>query len=371
MSGLYVHIPFCQSKCSYCAFYSEEIEKHDTARLTAALIAHMDTYDLSGTETVYIGGGSPSVLPPGRLLRLIEYITANCPRIDEFTVEVNPAQADLNLLHSLYEGGVNRISIGAQSFIQEELKLLSRVHNVGQIQTAFDHARTAGFENISLDLIFAIPGSTLEKFEYSLEKAVQLAPGHISAYSLSIEPCTPICRAVQSGSISAVDEETDRQMYETAIDKLAEAGLLQYEISNFAKPGFECRHNLACWQNRPFTGIGPAAASYHNGTRSANIPDIKEYVKAIENGLSVKTEVYTPTKEDIAHETAVLNLRTRRGIKLEDFKQKTGFDAMQMFDEPIAHYLKQGLLELDRTRGTLTLTRKALPIADSVICDFT
>ena len=371
MTSLYVHIPFCQSKCSYCAFYSEDISKHDTAALTGAIIDHINDYDLSDIQTVYIGGGSPSSLPQARLFKLIEHISNNCPREIEFTTEVNPSQVNSKLLQGLVGRGVNRLSIGAQSFNDDELKFLGRLHTANQIQTAFDQARNAGLKNISLDLIFAIPGSTLQSFEFSLDKAISLNPDHISAYSLTIEPQTPIYHAVKSGKIIRVGEETDRRMYEMAIDKLNVAGFGQYEISNFAKPGYECKHNLACWTNDPYIGIGPAAASYYKGRRYTNICDIKAYTTAIQNSLLVATEIHTPDKKEKAHETAVLNLRTRSGINLADFKQRTGYDAMELFKEPITQHLKQGMLELDETKNTISLTKKALPIADTIICDFT
>lgn len=371
MTSLYVHIPFCESKCRYCAFYSEDVSKHDTASLVNALIAQINQYDFPGPlKTVYIGGGSPSCLPPSELFWLIDSISNRWPAVTEFTVEVNPGQVDGGLLEGLFVRGVNRLSIGAQSFNNNELKFLSRRHNADDISLAFKAARRAGFGNISIDLIFAICGSDLDSFRYSLDKALSLAPEHISAYSLTIEPDTWIGKACSSGQIEAVDEETDRAMYEFAIDKLNEAGYQQYEISNFALSGFQCAHNLACWANDEYVGIGPAAGSWYGGVRYTNVADIAKYIEATQTGKSVIGQSHRPDAIEIACETAVLNLRRLSGICFDQFKAKTGFDAKELFAEPISSHLKHGLLQIWQDQQRISLTRKALPIADSVLCDF-
>ena len=378
---MYVHIPFCEAKCRYCGFYSEPIENHDPQRLVSAIIAELKRYDLvKSFRTIYIGGGSPSCLPWEQLLRLINDI----PKAEEFTIEVNPpnarwvnpGQVNKDVLSRLRDCGVNRLSIGAQSFNPAELTFLGRRHSVADIGRAVDAAKEAGFENISVDLIFAIPpstslgtsGSTLESWKYSLHSAIDLGIQHISAYCLTYEEDTPLQKAVAAGEVEPVDEETDRAMYEMAIDELERAGFEQYEISNFARPGFECRHNLNYWANKPYIGVGPAAGSYWQGKRTLNIADINKYIEAIEQGENAATESETPNHLQIACETAVLNLRRRCGIKLEEFKIRTGFDATELFAEPISRYRELGLIE--SADGRLFLTRTALPIADSVLCDF-
>ncbi|MBE3142762.1 MAG: coproporphyrinogen III oxidase, partial [Planctomycetes bacterium] len=243
-----------------------------------------------------------------------------------------------------------------------------RRHSAGDIGQAVEMARQAGFENIGLDLIFAIPHSTLESWKYSLRSAIDLGVQHISAYALSYEEGTPLQKAVEACEVEPVDEEIDRQMYETTIDELEKAGFKQYEISNFAKPGFECKHNLNYWSNFPYIGVGPAAGAYWQGKRTLNIADIKKYIEAIEQGTNVTAESETPDNTQIACETAVLNLRRRCGIILDEFEKQTGFDAMKLFAEPIGRYRELGLIEA--TDGRLFLTRGALPIADSVLCDF-
>ena len=363
--ALYVHIPFCTAKCRYCGFYSEPIANHDSARLVSAVIEEMSRYDLGKTvRTVYIGGGSPSCLPAEQLLRLV----GECPAAEEFTVEVNPGQMEEKILGQLRQFGANRLSIGAQSFTQTELKFLGRGHSVEDIRQTVKKTKSAGFDNISLDLIFAVPGSSLKSWRHSLKSAVDLDVRHISAYSLTYEKETLLQKAVEAGEIEPVNEETDRAMYETAIDELGKAGFPQYEISNFAKAGFECRHNLVYWANRPYIGIGPAAASYWRGKRTGNIADVKKYMEMIEQGNSAVAEVESPTPVEIACETAVLNLRRRNGIDLAEFKTHTGFDAAQLFAGPIKRYKKMGLIE--NTDKRIFLTRNAIPIADSILCDF-
>jgi oxygen-independent coproporphyrinogen-3 oxidase len=376
-AGLYVHIPFCEAKCRYCGFYSEPIKNHAPQRLISAIITELSEkrgpFDFAQDRqepffTVYIGGGSPSCLPAEQLLRLIQEITSYWPKPEEFTIEVNPGQLNKNILSRLRTAGVTRLSIGAQSFNPDELTFLGRRHSVGDIGRAVRSAKDAGFENIGLDLIFAIPNSTLNSWKHSLQSAIDLGVQHISAYALTYEEGTPLQKAVEAGEVTPVDEEIDRQMYETTIDELEKAGFVQYEISNFAKPGFECKHNLNYWANFPYLGVGPAAGAYWHGKRTLNIADIKKYIEAIEQGTTVTDESQTPDNTQIACETAVLNLRRRCGIILDEFKNQTGFDAMKLFAEPIERYRELGLIEA--TDGRLFLTRGALPIADSVLCDF-
>ena len=367
--GLYVHVPFCRTKCRYCSFYSVPIAEYDTGVLVDAMIAEMERYELGrNVKTLYIGGGSPSSLTHEHLLRLVSEAARRCPAVEEFTVEVNPGQVDKGLLCQLQTGGVNRLSIGAQSFIQLELDFLGRGHTVGCIREAVQQARTAGFDNISLDLIFAIPGAELDSWKYNLQAAAALAVEHISAYSLTYEDGTALKRDLAASLIEAVDEDTERAMYELTIDELAKAGLDQYEISNFARGSFECRHNLNYWANGSYAGIGPGATSYLQGTRSTNSADISKYTEAVTSGTSAVAESETLGGFERACETAVLNLRRRCGIDLVEFKRRTGFDAMQLFAEPIRTYRKLGLIKKDR--GRIFLERAAMGIADSILCDF-
>lgn len=367
-TGLYVHIPFCTRKCAYCAFYSEPVDKHNTARLIQALIKELAQVNTQSVQTIYIGGGSPSCLPLNELTSLIQAITQTCPTIREFTVECNPSQATSALLACLHDLGVNRLSLGVQSFNAQELAILGRSHAPDTIARVVQAARNAGFTNLSLDLIFAICGSTLKTWQASLNQAIALAPDHISVYALTLEPGTPLAQAVTQGQLTAIDDATDHAMYEQAIHTLAQAGFEQYEISNFAKPGFECRHNLGTWQNEPYIGIGPSASSYNGVCRTDKIGDIQAYIEAVESNRSPVQNTFSITPEEQICETAVLNLRTRHGIDIKRFKQITGQDPRIVFAGPIQTHCEQGLLTVEQDR--IFLTAKALPIADSVLCDF-
>ncbi|HSW00574.1 MAG TPA: radical SAM family heme chaperone HemW [Sedimentisphaerales bacterium] len=371
-AGLYVHVPVCRSKCRYCGFYSVPAGGVNAGRLVDGLLRELDRCEGIEFRTAYIGGGSPSALPASELLRLVRRVRERCPHGTEFTVECNPGQVDADLLAQLREAGGNRLSFGAQSLVARELELLGRGHSVEQIEAAVLAARQAGFENVGLDLIFAIPGSTLADWQASLEAAVALNIEHVSAYSLSFESGTVFETWRRAGRLTAVDEELDRAMYEWTIGRLDRAGLGQYEISNFARPGFECRHNLGYWANRPYVGIGPAAASYltagAGGWRITNDADIERYLVAVEDGRAAPAETQAVSPDDAVCETAVLNLRRRDGIDLAEFQQRTGRDAMRIFAEPIGRYREMGLIEV--TDRAVRLTGRALPIADTILCDF-
>jgi len=367
--GLYIHVPFCRTKCRYCGFYSRPIDQYDAGAVVSAMITEMQRIEHSdGIKTIYIGGGSPSVLEREHLLRLLGRAKQQCPEAKEFTVEVNPGQVDAELLGELHKAGVNRLSIGAQSFIQRELDFLGRGHTVDCIRRAVEQGREAGFDNISLDLIFAVPGSDFDSWRQNLRSAIGLQVEHISAYGLSYEQSTPFSNDLAEGLIEPVDEDTDRAMFELTIDELAAAGIDQYEISNFAREGFECKHNLNYWANGSYIGIGPDATSYLHGTRSTNFADIDKYALAIAQGESTIESSETLSDLERACETAVLNLRRRRGIDLDQFKNQTGYDALELFAEPIRRYHKLGLIE--KSPGKVSLMRQALGIADSILCDF-
>ncbi|MBM4103950.1 MAG: radical SAM family heme chaperone HemW [Planctomycetes bacterium] len=367
--SLYIHIPFCVRKCRYCAFYSipasVEIQRQyvSAVKRELAMTAYKQSFD-----TIFLGGGSPTAMTESLLLELAMWAGAKIKSGNEFTIEVNPGQTNAELFKKLKTTGVNRISIGAQSFNDKELEFLGRIHNVADIVRCVEDARKAGFENISIDLIFAIPGQTTTDWKHSLDEAVRLAPPHISAYSLTYEGDTPLVRALAAGQIEIIDEETDAVMYESAMDTLETAGLVQYEISNFAKAGFECRHNLRYWLNKSYIGLGPAAAGCYDGKRTENVADVQRWLEAIDAGRFAYETQQSLSAEDIACETAVLNLRTRFGIEPVAFERQTGYDIQKLFAAPVMRHLNAGLLEWHE--GRLRLTRAALPIADKVLCDF-
>jgi len=368
-SGLYIHVPFCEVKCRYCNFYVVPGQHYQTGRMIAALERQINDLDCQiPVTTVYIGGGSPSYLPQNDLSRLLSAAIARFDAIEEVTVEINPDQADVDLLDCLKSHGVNRLSIGAQSFHNDELKFLSRTYRAERIYQVVTDARAAGFENISLDLIFAIPGSTIVSWAHSLREAMGLGVEHISAYSLTVERGTQLFKEIRENTVKPTSESLDCDQFKLAIELLEAGGLVQYEISNFSKPGFECKHNDLVWSGRPYVGIGPSAGGYFDGKRTTNLAGIRPYIEAVENDLSVVRESYCPQGEERACETAVLMLRRSRGIHLKDFQNLTGFNVDDLFLETIADHVKRG--NLDKSGEHISLTQQARLIADSILCDF-
>lgn len=364
--SVYVHIPFCKSKCLYCGFFSKPPIQDDVTRVLNAEITELRKSSFQKpADTLYIGGGSPVSVGTEILCGFLSKVVQITGRPSEFTVEINPADADDKLFASLKAVGVNRISIGAQSFIQSELDFLGRKYSAEKIGQTIKNAKEAGFTNIGLDLIFAIPNSDLKSWRQILKKTIQADVQHISAYSLTYEKNTPLEKTKSAGKIKTIDEETDRKMYETAIEELADSGFEHYEISNFARTGFKCRHNLTYWKNEYYLGIGPAAADYIGNQRTENISHIEKYVEQDKNIAAERIEI-TPLEK--ASQTAVLNLRLIEGIDLKEYKQKTGLDIYELFKRSIEKNLKLNLLQLKNNR--LGLTKQALPIADSVLSDF-
>ena len=367
--SVYIHIPFCKSKCLYCGFYSKPPNQYDIKKVLNAQIAELKKSSFQKpVDTLYIGGGNPSCLGQKLLCGFLKKVLALTGRPDEFTVEVNPADANENLLVNLKKLGVNRISIGVQSFFDTELAFLGRAYSAKQAQKTIEAAKTVGFKNISIDLIFAIPGSNLRSWRQTLKKAIEMDVTHISAYSLTYEKNTPLEKTKSAGKLKPVSETTDRKMYETAIETLGDAGFEHYEISNFAKPDFQCKHNLTYWKNNFYIGIGPAAAGYISGSRFENISDIDKYADCIKNDKSPIAERIKISPIEKASQTAVLGLRLIKGIDLKEYKRKTGFDIFELFKDSIEKNLKLNILQLKN--GNLRLTKNALPIADSILCDF-
>lgn len=366
---VYIHIPFCRSKCFYCGFFSKPADEYNIQKVLDAEISELGKSAIQRpTETLYIGGGSPACVGSETLCEFLKKIVAITGMPKEFTVEINPNDADEKLFASLKNVGVNRISIGVQSFIQSELDFLGRKYTPEKISRTIQSVKNSGFKNISIDLIFAIPNSTLESWRQNLQTAINLDIQHISAYSLTYEKNTPLEKSKLSGNIKNIDEDSDRKMYETAIETLSVSGFEHYEISNFAKAGFKCRHNLAYWKNEQYLGIGPAAASSVDNFRFENISDIEKYVERIKQNEDAADEKMIVTALEKAAQTAVLNLRLTEGINLTEYKQKTGFDIYELFKSTIEKNLNSNLLQLKDNR--LSLTGQGLPITDFVLCDF-
>ena len=370
MAGLYIHIPFCKSRCRYCAFYSttriEMMEKYvDAVVREWQMRSGSDGY-LGSEEirTVYIGGGSPSLLPPPLLLRLLGAIDLG--NAVEVTVECNPDDISPSLAHALVEGGVNRVSMGAQSFDDDTLRRINRRHDAVRVATSMDILRDAGITNIGIDLIYGFPWQTKEMWAHDLHEAMSLAPQHLSAYNLSIEEGTPMYADLQSGAISQCDEETEREMYEMLMDAASAHGMVHYEISNFAMPGMESRHNSSYWDGTHYMGLGAAAHSYDGVSRQWNVSDMATYINKVEKGEMAmeREELDLYSRYD---DMVMLSMRTRRGLDVRLLRARMG-DAMADYCVRQAmKYVNSQLLEMSDDH--IALTRKGIFVSDMVISD--
>jgi oxygen-independent coproporphyrinogen-3 oxidase len=366
----YVHVPFCAHKCGYCDFASLAGADDQADRYLNALEREMAMLGApQEVETVFIGGGTPTRLSAPGLKRLLASVRRWFPLAEggEWTVEANPGTLDAEKADVLREGGVNRVSLGAQSFQPDLLRALERNHAPDEVGKALELVRPR-FDFWSFDLIFGVPGSTPALWEADLESALDLGPSHLSCYGLVYEKGTALWKQWQAGRVRAVDEEAERAMYAHTIDRLARAGLPMYEISNFARAGHECRHNLVYWANDAYFGVGLGAARYVGGVRSSNTRDLPAYLRRIEAGepATGPTEALDP--EARARETAVLMLRrTTVGIERSDFLRRTGYGLEALAGPTVARHVQGGLLDDDGRR--VRFTREGLFLADTVLCD--
>ena len=369
MAGIYIHIPFCKRRCIYCDFFSTT-QSEKKAEYVHALVRELEMRkDYVGDEeieTIYLGGGTPSQLSQEELEEIFAYIykVYKVTPDAEITLEANPDDLTPDFLALLKELPFNRISMGVQSFNDTQLKRLGRRHDAAKARQAVANARSAGYSNISIDLIFALPGSTIDEWEHDLESAIALRPDHLSAYNLTYEEGTPMHRALERGDFTELSEEDNITQFQMLISRLKEAGYSHYEISNFALPGRESRHNSSYWNDTPYIGCGAAAHSYNGTSRQWNIADIQEYIKGIENGNPV-FEIEELTEEERYNDTILTRLRTAEGIPLAWMKEKFGsrlYDYMQRCTgkEIALGYLKE-------ENGHLSLTEKGIFISDAVI----
>jgi oxygen-independent coproporphyrinogen-3 oxidase len=321
-------------------------------------------------RTVFFGGGTPSLLPLQAMARLVQGLAArfDLSQCTEWTVEANPATVDLEYCRMLIENGINRISMGAQSFDHRELATLERHHDPSDVPKSIEIARAAGFARLNVDLIFAIPGQSSQSWLHSLEAAIELGTEHLSCYGLTYEPNTPLAVRKRLGQVRAAAEELELHMLRAARRRLADAGLPAYEISNFARPGKECRHNLLYWTGGKYVGLGPAAASHVGGWRWRNRPHLGEWENAIEAGELPAIEAENLPPLHRAGELAMLLLRLSRGLNFAEFTAASGYDARALFAEVIERLGGHGLLEADN--GSLRLSDVGLPVADAIAAEF-
>ena len=329
-AGLYIHIPFCLKKCGYCDFYSTNAEQGQIDAFLTACSNEIELYQehpvFSQTEfqTLFLGGGTPSLLTAGQTSKLIEKIQKNFSFLNdfEFTIEVNPETISLDKLIAYRLIGINRVSIGIQSFSDAELKILDRVHSANQAVKSIEWASQAGFDNINLDLIFAIPGQTFSQWQDTLKKAIEFKPRHFSIYCLTIEEGTPLHRQIGNRDSTKIEEEIEREMYLWNIDTLGAAGYGQYEISNFSRSGYECLHNQNYWNGSPYLGIGPSAHSFWEHHRQWNVASIDDYLRIISQGKKpiCGSEDLSFTQRML--EFIYLSLRTSQGVDIRAFEER-------------------------------------------------
>ncbi len=372
--SLYLHIPFCKSRCSYCDFNTYAGIDYLIPAYTDALLKELsmqsELLDGYSLKTVYIGGGTPSYIHPGLLVRVVERAAElfSTGIIEETSMESNPGTLSDKNLRMYKTHGIDRLSIGLQCWQQPLLDVLGRIHTGADFQKGFRMARNAGFNNINTDLIFGIPGQTLAMWVETLENVIDLGPEHISCYSLKIEGNTPLGRKVESGRLELIEDEGDRDMYHIAINLLEKAGYSHYEISSFALPGYECIHNLVYWKCGEYLGVGAGAHSYLGGERLGNEPDIKRYIDKIGNRKESVIEKKHIGFEESVSEFMILGLRLVAGVSAEEFKSRFGLDMEQTFCEKINRFERQSLVTMEN--GNLRLTPKGLDLANRVFVEF-
>ena len=371
MAGLYIHIPFCASRCIYCGFYSTTSLKW-RQRYVDAVCKEMSlppapSIERGRIDTIYLGGGTPSQLTTDQLRQLFLYInkvypltTHHSPLTPEITIEMNPDDVTPEYAAVLPQLGINRVSMGAQTFDDERLRFLHRRHTSSQVPQAVKILRDAGIQNISIDLMYGFPNETLKDWERDIDAALALGVEHISAYCLMIEEGTPLWKLTIENEEWRIDEELERQMYELLIDKLTTAGYEHYEISNFAKPGYRSLHNSSYWQDIPYIGLGAAAHSYDGKRRSWNVSDIKQYIEGIEQGE--RPCEYEDIDDDTHYNDRITTaLRTSDGLELSTLSDRHRRFCMKEAQK----FIDDGLLRI--VDNHLALTRKGLFVSDYIM----
>ncbi|MDX9803281.1 MAG: radical SAM family heme chaperone HemW [Dehalococcoidales bacterium] len=355
--SLYIHIPFCIRKCSYCSFVSysgrqDAMEQYSQA-LTREIIQRVDNRML---KSVYFGGGTPSLLPADHISRLLECIGTHLPqnREIEISLEANPGTINHKHLYAMLSSGVNRLSIGLQSLDDGELGVLGRLHSSAEGLNAVAYARGVGFKNINLDLIYGIPGQTLPSWQYTLEGVLSLEPEHLSLYGLSLESGTAMMEKIEAGELPTIDPDVSAEQYELAEKILAAKGYRHYEISNWAKPGFECRHNMVYWKNEEYIGVGAGACSHIGGHRFLNTSSLEKYIDAFTgNGAAVESDE-TISPEMAAAEAAILALRLEEGVEISSYNNDYKTDILSVNSKEIKELESYGLIENNGVNIKLT-----------------
>ena len=374
--GIYVHIPFCMSKCLYCDFNSFSKKDECIEPYIKSLIKEIEEYAKENKDilvkTIYIGGGTPSYINEKYIKQIIDTIKQNFEIIKdaEITIEVNPGTVNKRKLETYYKSGINRLSIGLQSTNDKLLKLIGRVHNLEDFLETVRMAQSVGFTNINADCMIGLPTQNIYDVEETLNVLINLRLTHISVYSLIIEPNTPIEKKINSGELKLPDEEMERYMYWFAKRKLEENGYLHYEISNFAKPLYRSKHNLDCWNQKEYKGFGISASSYENGLRFTNTPDIDTYIRKIGNNHIKENYIFEEKqdRDEMMKEYMLLGLRKITGVNITEFRRKFGITPLYKYNEEITKLLREGLIEANE--HSIRLSKKGLDLANLVWEEF-
>lgn len=366
MRGLYIHIPFCVKKCSYCDFVSYCSRLGESDAYIDALIREMSQFSGEAVDTIFIGGGTPTVLSTKQLERVCSAVFANFSvgADYEFSIEANPGTIDYEKARCLVNSGVNRISLGVQSFNDSELEFLGRIHNSATACDTVKEVNRAGFSNINIDIMTGLPYQNTEKLTHTLDAAVQLPVKHISAYSLIVEEGTPLCRDYDKGLFELPGEDSDRAMYAMTAEYLKSRGFNQYEISNFAMPGFECAHNIKYWECREYFGIGAAAHSYVNGVRYENTPELGEYI----SGKFRLADEVRLSRNDMIFEFIMMGMRMNKGISEAEFARRFGMQIDELYKKQLDKFAAGGFIE--RVNGQIRFTDAGRDVSNSVLCEF-
>ena len=363
-AGLYIHIPFCRSRCSYCDFATGLFESELADRYVQALVQEISSTSVEGSrvDTIYFGGGTPSLLDPAQLERILVALRDrfDVDSASEITLEINPGSITEAKLREFRQLGINRASFGAQTFDDRELAKLGRSHTAADARRTFHDLRAAGFDNVSFDLIAGLPGQTLEGWQRNVDEALALAPEHLSFYLLEVHSGTPLAQHIQRGLQPKPDEDLAAEMYEWMLGRAAEAGYEHYEISNLCRPGFESRHNTKYWTGAPYFGFGCSAHSYDGATRRwSNQRDTLGYVESVEHGFSPISDKQILTESDVRAESLFLGLRLMRGVSR---------DLCKDYETDLERFREAGLLELNG--DCVRLTRSGALLSNEVFSAF-
>ncbi len=364
-TSAYVHIPFCTQICYYCDFSKVFIKNQPVDSYLEHLLEEFQSYDIQKLRTLYIGGGTPTALSASQLEVLLKGLTENLDLsvLEELTIEANPGDLDADKIAVLKNSAVNRVSLGVQTFDDKMLKKIGRSHLEKDIYENIDRLKLAGFDNISIDLIYALPGQTMEQVKENVAKAIGLDIPHMSLYSLILENHTVFMNRMRRGKLPLPKEELEAEMFEYIIAELERAGFEHYEISNFSKTGFESRHNLMYWDNAEYYGIGAGASGYVNGIRYKNHGPIRHYLSAVEEGNARITEEHLSQKEKMEEEM-FLGLRKKSGVSMARFEEKFGRSFDELYGEIVRDLVQQGLMQIEGDR--VRMTKRGLFLGDTV-----